>query len=245
MIGDSIKLTQDRFVFKPLYEEKVRPSEHVAPESPVLYTEGLRSEEFFKLFAELSKENPITDETYVEYFELFGYDRKNSSFDYTTLSQEQKEALEKGRTDALQIIRSGIRSDKYTVRKKGWFAITGGIGNYGNDYRQRALTAYGGWGANLIEDSAYVRKTNILVASRELINGEVSLKQYCRQGVYKALKNFPYTLLDGGTLSENNLTDTTSYIDKAKKEGARFVIIAEADAAPAAEGETTETPAEA
>ena len=83
-----------------------------------------------------------------------------------------------------------------------------------------------------IEDSAYVRKTNILVASRELINGEVSLKQYCRQGVYKALKNFPYTLLDGGTLSENNLTDTTSFIDKAKKEGARFVIIAEADAAP-------------
>jgi len=83
-----------------------------------------------------------------------------------------------------------------------------------------------------IEDSAYVRKTNILVASREIINGEVSLKQYCRQGVYKALKNFPYTLLDGGTLSENNLTDTTSFIDKAKKEGARFVIIAEADATP-------------
>ncbi len=83
-----------------------------------------------------------------------------------------------------------------------------------------------------IEDSAYVRKTNILVASREMLNGEVSLKQYCRQGIYKALKNFPYTLLDGGTLSENNLTDLTSFIDKAKKEGARFVIVAEAEAAP-------------
>ena len=83
-----------------------------------------------------------------------------------------------------------------------------------------------------IEDSSYVRKTNIIVASREIINGEVSLKQYCRQGIYKALKNFPYTLLDGGTLSENNLTDLTSFIDKAKKEGARFVIIAEAEASP-------------
>ena len=83
-----------------------------------------------------------------------------------------------------------------------------------------------------IEDSSYFRKTNILVASREIINGEVSLKQFCRQGIYKALKNFPYTLLDGGTLSENNLNDTTSFIDKAKKEGARFVIIAEAEAAP-------------
>ncbi len=83
-----------------------------------------------------------------------------------------------------------------------------------------------------IEDSSYVRKTNILVASREITSGEVSLKQYCRQGVYKALKNFPYTLIDGGTLSENNLTDLTSFIDKAKKEGARFVIVAEAEAAP-------------
>lgn len=83
-----------------------------------------------------------------------------------------------------------------------------------------------------IEDSSYVRKTNIIVASREIINGEVSMNQYCRQGIYKALKNFPYTLLDGGTLSENNLADLTSFIDKAKKEGARFVIIAEADATP-------------
>jgi len=83
-----------------------------------------------------------------------------------------------------------------------------------------------------IEDSSYVRKTNILVASREIINGEVSLNQYCRQGVYKALKNFPYTLLDGGTLSANNLEDLTSFIDKSKKEGARFVIIAEAEASP-------------
>lgn len=83
-----------------------------------------------------------------------------------------------------------------------------------------------------IEDSSYVRKTNILVASREMSETELSLKQYCRQGIYKALKNFPYTLLDGGTLSENNLTDITPFIDKAKKEGARFVIIAEAEAAP-------------
>ena len=82
-----------------------------------------------------------------------------------------------------------------------------------------------------IEDSSYVRKTNIIVASREIINGEVSMNQYCRQGIYKALKNFPYTLLDGGTLSESNLADLTSFIDKAKKEGARFVIIAEAEAA--------------
>jgi hypothetical protein len=81
-----------------------------------------------------------------------------------------------------------------------------------------------------LEESSYVKKTNILVASRELVSGEISLQQYCRQGIYKALKNHPYTLLDGGNLSQNNIEDYTGIIDKAKKEGARFIILAEADA---------------
>jgi hypothetical protein len=81
-----------------------------------------------------------------------------------------------------------------------------------------------------LEESSYVKKTNILVASRETISGEISLQQYCRQGIYKALKNYPYMLLDGGNLSQNNLEDPSGIIDKAKKEGARFVILAEAAA---------------
>lgn len=81
-----------------------------------------------------------------------------------------------------------------------------------------------------LEESSYVRKTNIVVASRELLGEEVSLQQYCRQGVYKALKNHPFTLLDGGNLSQNNIEDVSPIIDKARKEGARFVIIAEAEA---------------
>ncbi len=83
-----------------------------------------------------------------------------------------------------------------------------------------------------LEDSSFVRKTNILVASRDTFNNEVYLKQYCRQGIYKALKNYPYTLFDGGNLSQNNLDNTTPLVDKAKKEGARFVIVAEASASP-------------
>jgi hypothetical protein len=81
-----------------------------------------------------------------------------------------------------------------------------------------------------LEESSYVKKTNIFVASRETISGEISLLQYCRQGIYKALKSYPYTLLDGGNLSQNNLEDYFGIIDKAKKEGARFVILAEASA---------------
>ena len=81
-----------------------------------------------------------------------------------------------------------------------------------------------------LEESSYVKKTNIVVASRESINGEISLNQYCRQGIYKALKNYPYTLLDGGNLSQNNLEDISPIIDKARKEGARFVVAADAEA---------------
>lgn len=82
-----------------------------------------------------------------------------------------------------------------------------------------------------LENIDYVRKTNIVVASRETVGEELSLRQYCRQGVYKALKSHQFTLLDGGNVSQNNLEDPTPIIDKARKEGARFLIMAEANAA--------------
>lgn len=81
-----------------------------------------------------------------------------------------------------------------------------------------------------LQSADYVKKTNIFVASRETLNGEISLKQYCRQGIYKALKDYPYVLIDGGNLSQNNLEDYTQVVDKAKKEGARYIILAEASA---------------
>ncbi len=81
-----------------------------------------------------------------------------------------------------------------------------------------------------LESADYVKKTNIFVASRELIDNEISLKQYCRQGIYKALKDYPYVMIDGGNLSQNNLEDYNQIVDKAKKEGARYVILAEATA---------------
>ncbi len=81
-----------------------------------------------------------------------------------------------------------------------------------------------------LESADYVKKTNIFVASRELIENEVSLKQYCRQGIYKALKDYPYLLIDGGNLSQNNLENYNQIVDKAKKEGARYIILADASA---------------
>ena len=81
-----------------------------------------------------------------------------------------------------------------------------------------------------LQDSSYLKKTNIFIASREIEKEEVSLNQFCKQGIYKAFKNQPYTLIDGGNLSQNNIENNVSIVDKAKKEGARFAVIAEASA---------------
>lgn len=82
------------------------------------------------------------------------------------------------------------------------------------------------------ESDAFAKKTNILVTSREKINEEVSLKQDCKQAIYRALKSQPYALVNGDNLSQNNLDDPTPLIDKARQEGARFIIMADVDTAP-------------
>lgn len=82
------------------------------------------------------------------------------------------------------------------------------------------------------DPEAFAKKTTILVTSRELIDDEVSLKQDCKQAIYRALKSQPYALVNGDNLSQNNLEDSTALIDKARQDGARFIVISEVDAAP-------------
>ncbi len=79
---------------------------------------------------------------------------------------------------------------------------------------------------------ALAKKTTVLVTSRETINEEVSLKQDCKQAIYRALKTQPYALVNGENLSQNNLDDATALIDKARQDGARFIILADVTAAP-------------
>lgn len=82
------------------------------------------------------------------------------------------------------------------------------------------------------DPDAFAKKTTILVTSRETIGEEVSLKQDCKQAIYRALKTQPYGLVNGDNLSQSNLEDPTAIIDKARQDGARFIIIADTDASP-------------
>lgn len=79
---------------------------------------------------------------------------------------------------------------------------------------------------------AFAKKTAILVTSRELVGEDVSLKQDCKQAIYRALKGQPFSLVNGDNLSQNNLDNPTPVIDKARQDGARFLIMADVAAAP-------------
>lgn len=82
------------------------------------------------------------------------------------------------------------------------------------------------------ESDAFAKKTTIVVASHETVNEEPSLNQTCKQAIYRVLKNQPYALVNGDNVSQNNLENPNPIIDKARSEGARFLIMADVSSAP-------------
>jgi hypothetical protein len=84
------------------------------------------------------------------------------------------------------------------------------------------------------EENAFAKKTTILVTSRETVGDEISLTQDCKQAIYRVLKEQPYNLVNGDNLSQNNIENPNPTVDKARLEGARFVIVADVEANPLA-----------
>ncbi len=82
------------------------------------------------------------------------------------------------------------------------------------------------------EAESFAKKTTILVTSREMNGEDISLRQDCKQAIYRALKNQPFALVNGDNLSKNNIEEPTNVIDKARTEGARFVIVADVETNP-------------
>ncbi len=82
------------------------------------------------------------------------------------------------------------------------------------------------------EADAFAKRTTILITSREMVGEDVSLKQECKQAIYRALKDQPYALVNGDNLSQNNLDNPTPVIDQARLDGARFIVMADVNTAP-------------
>lgn len=146
---------QDSITIRPLYPEKVKPVPESEGIEPSGYVQRLSARQFFTLFARLAKDNPIREQEYVEAFQEFGFNEQTGQLDYESLDDRHKNALEIGKQRALAAMLRAERVRTESYQSNGWIVITGGLGNYGTNYLRRASTALGGWGANLVADSAY------------------------------------------------------------------------------------------
>jgi hypothetical protein len=121
---------------------------------PVDLIERMSAQQFFELFVELTALNPphANDYPIVHRMLRIGIEPAKP-FSFVAASPETRRALEAAATAALKMIRAG-RSD-LGIRQNGWRTYLSAIGTYGTDYRARATIAYGGLGANSIEDAVY------------------------------------------------------------------------------------------
>lgn len=109
---------------------------------------------FFGMFAELMKNNPphANDYPLLDRIKRIGID-SGKSFTFSTAPKEVQDALNAAPASALPQIKNAWSSAG--VLANGWRINVTAIGTYGTDYLHRAGVAYGGYGANVVEDALY------------------------------------------------------------------------------------------
>lgn len=109
---------------------------------------------FFGMFAELMKTNPphANDYPIIDRMKRIGIE-PGKSFDLKSAPKEVQDALNAAPALAVKQIKEAW--SKAGVLANGWRTNVTAIGTYGTDYLHRAGVAYGGYGANVIEDALY------------------------------------------------------------------------------------------
>jgi hypothetical protein len=109
---------------------------------------------FFASFAELMKKNPphANDYPIIHRMRQIGIE-PGKSFDLAKASPQIQKALKKGVSFGIEELKGGLSKAGTIVNN--WGMLLPPIGTYGTDYFRRALIAYGGLGANVIEDAIY------------------------------------------------------------------------------------------
>ncbi|MBM6999213.1 DUF1254 domain-containing protein [bacterium] len=147
---------QDHFSLAPLHPERLRPVP-AAGEPPAQFVDRVEPRAFFGLLASLVRDNPIPDERVLADFIDLGLD-EDFSFNVDALADDVRRGVSDGFSLGRAQVLSAASADdgRRGVTRRGWTTILSGVGRYGGDYLRRAATAYGGWGANVPEDSVYV-----------------------------------------------------------------------------------------
>lgn len=109
---------------------------------------------FFARFAKLTKHNPphANDYPILARMKRIGIE-PGQAFDLSKASPRVQKALKKAVVIAQKKLREGLA--KAGTKVNYWNILTSPIGTYGTDYYRRALIAYGGLGANVLEDAFY------------------------------------------------------------------------------------------
>lgn len=124
---------------------------------PVAQVNSLGADEFFNELAGLLIANPPAayDGAMLSKLELLGV-VAGKPFDLSSLPHAQADAIEGGYAQGRAKLQA-MTSQSSGSRVNGWTVLTSGIGEYGDNYDTRAVTAVVGLGANLPEDAVYPR----------------------------------------------------------------------------------------
>jgi hypothetical protein len=122
---------------------------------PLVQVGKMSGVELFTRLAELMKEFPPHPNDYPILFrmKLIGLE-PGKSWDSGKLNPATIDAINSGAKDGLQDMISGIK--ELGTHVNGWNIAVDNLGTYGTSYRQRAIVALGGLGANLPADAIYL-----------------------------------------------------------------------------------------
>jgi hypothetical protein len=81
---------------------------------------------------------------------------QGQTFNYDALSTEQKKALDTARNGVqAEFAKIAANPASMGTIKNGWILPSPNMGNYGTDYKYRAVISFVGFGANLVSDAYY------------------------------------------------------------------------------------------
>lgn len=146
---------------------KIDPS--VSPEPPVEKVFRMDAEQFFTLFSKLTTGNPPHPNDYpvLARMKRIGLEL-GKPFDLSRTSPQIQKAFKKAIPMAQEKIKGGMVSASTLVNN--WGMLRYPVGTYGTDYLRRAHIAFGGLGANLIEDAVY--PTAFMDADGEVLSSD-------------------------------------------------------------------------
>jgi hypothetical protein len=132
------------------------PAPKVSSDPPVEQVAKMTAAAFFARFGELTESNPphANDNPVLARMKRLGLE-PGKRFDFAKAPRKVQQGMKNAIPIASKKIKEGLVAGSSSQVVNGWLMMMPPIGTYGTDYLRRAQIAYGGLGANVIEDALY------------------------------------------------------------------------------------------